>query len=59
MEGTFDKWITKNTQISASHARRLTALTKAFQPFPRLAKLDLTTTEVCNKLLVTDHLKTT
>ena len=50
--GTFDKWITKNTQISARHARRLRALAKTFQPFPRLAELGLTTTEVCNKLSI-------
>ena len=48
--GTFDKWITNNTDISVHHARRLRALAKALQPFPRLKKLDLTTTEMCNKL---------
>ena len=48
--GTFDKWITNNTDISVRHARRLRALANALQPFPRMKKRDLTTTEMCNKL---------
>lgn len=48
--GTFGMWITKNTSISARHARRLRALAKTFEPFPRLAKLCLTTADVCNRL---------
>lgn len=49
MTGTFDEWIKKRKQITACHERRLRALAKAFQPFSRLAKRGLTTTEVCNK----------
>ena len=48
--GTFDKRITNNARISVHHARRLRALAKTFQPYPRLARLGLTTTEVCNRL---------
>ena len=50
MTGTFDKWITNNIDISVRHARRLRALAKDLQPFPRCKKPYLTTTEVCNKL---------
>ncbi|KAJ7358941.1 hypothetical protein OS493_020784 [Desmophyllum pertusum] len=49
-EGTFDEWIRKNVQMSSRHARKLRAVARVIQPFPRLHNLALSLTEVYQRL---------
>ncbi|KAJ7394718.1 hypothetical protein OS493_000544 [Desmophyllum pertusum] len=49
-EGTFDEWVRKNVQMSSRHARKLRAVARVIQPFPRLHNLALSLTEVYKRL---------